>query len=95
MDWDDVLLDNLLCTQHVNFQLHRFCDASLQACAAVMYLWRVYVDDSVMVRLITSKTQATPVKSHTIPRLELLVALILTRLVIVVKESLLMLVDME
>lgn len=62
-----------------------------------MYLWTVYAGtgDSVMVRLITSKTQVPPVKSQTIPHLELLVTVILTRLVIVVRESLLMLVDME
>ena len=80
---------------HVNFQLYRFCDASVQAYAAVVYLWTVYADDSVTVRLIASKTQVSPVKSQTIPRLELLAVVILTRFVIVVRESLLMLGDME
>ena len=80
---------------HVNFQLHGFCDASVQAYAAVVYLWTVYADNSVTVQLIASKTRVSPVKSQTIPRLELLAAVILTRLVIVVRESLLMLGDME
>ena len=80
---------------HVNFQLHGFCDASVQAYAAVVYLRTVYADGSVTVRLIASKTQVSPVKSQTIPRLELLAAVILTRLVIVVRESLLMLGDMD
>ena len=80
---------------HVNFQLHGFCDASLQAYAAVVYLRTVYADGSVTVRIIASKTRVSPVKSQTIPRLELLAAVILTRLAIVVRESLLMLGDME
>ena len=70
---------------HVNFQLHGFCDASVQAYTAVVYLQTVYADDSVTVRLIASKTRVSPVKSQTIPRLELLAAVILTRLVIVVR----------
>ena len=80
---------------HVNFQLHGFCDASLKAYAAVVYLRTVYADDSVTVRLIASKTRVSPVKSQIILHLELLAAVILTRLVIVVRESLLMLRDMK
>ena len=61
----------------------------------MVYLRTVYADGSVTVRIIASKTQVSPVKSQTIPRLELLAAVILTRLAIVVRESLLMLGDME
>ena len=79
----------------VKLQLHGFCDASLQAYAAVVYLRTIYTDGNVMVRILTSKTRVSPIKSQTIPRLELLAAVILARLIIVVKESLQTLGDME
>ena len=72
-----------------------FCDASVQAYAAVVYLRKVYTDDSVTVRLTASKTRVSPVKSQTIPHLELLAAVILTRLALVVREFLLILGDVK
>ena len=62
-------------------ELHGFSDASEQAYAAVLYLHTVSRDGAANTRLIVSKTQVTPVKKQSIPRLELLGALILTRLV--------------
>ena len=55
-------------------------DASECAYAAVMYLRTVYVDGTVSISLIASKTRVSPVKKQSIPRLELLGALILARL---------------
>ena len=60
-----------------------FCDASLKAYAAVVY---VLSDESCM--LLASKTRVAPLKNQTIPRLELLGALLLARLVTSVRESL-------
>jgi len=64
----------------VSIQLHGFSDAAEHAYAAVLYLRTSYTDGSVTVRLVASKTKVSPLKRQTIPRLELLGALILSRL---------------
>ncbi len=53
-----------------------FCDASLKAYAAVVYLLLETASDS-EVRFVASKTRVSLLKSQTIPRLELLSALLL------------------
>ncbi|GFW67332.1 integrase catalytic domain-containing protein [Trichonephila clavipes] len=65
-----------------------FCDASQRAYAAVFYLRTELVTGKVHVSMITSKTRVAPVKSITLPRLELLAALLLSELYVVVLESL-------
>ena len=62
-------------------EIHGYSDASEQAYAAVLYLRTIGCDGTVITRLIASKTRVAPVKRQSIPRLELLGALILTRLV--------------
>ena len=62
------------------YQLNGFSDASEKAYAAVIYLRIVYTDGSVDNMLVSSKTRVAPIKRQTIPRLELLGALILARL---------------
>lgn len=59
--------------------LQGFCDASKDAYAAVVYL-RITSSSGVSVRFVASKTRIAPIKGHTIPRLELLGALLLVRL---------------
>ena len=71
----------------VSVQLHGFSDASENAYAAILYLRTSYSDVSITVRLIASKTKVTPLKKQSIPRLELLGALILARLSQVVTSS--------
>lgn len=78
------LVDKVLVEQ----QVHGFCDASEKAYAAAVYLRSVYSSGDVSVRLISSKTRVTPMKGQTIPRLELLGATILARLVHVVLNCL-------
>ncbi|GFY01958.1 integrase catalytic domain-containing protein [Trichonephila clavipes] len=65
-----------------------FCDASQRAYTAVFYLRTEVVTGKVHVSMITSKTRVAPVKSITLPRLELLAALLLSELYVVVLESL-------
>ena len=72
----------------LTFQLHGFSDASSLAYGAVLYFKTVYVDGSVTVGIVAAKTQVSPVKSQTIPRLELIAALILSRLAVTVHNSL-------
>ena len=62
------------------YQLHGFSDASEKAYAAVIYLRKVYTDGSIDSMLVSSKTRVAPIKRQTIPRLELLGAVILARL---------------
>ena len=60
--------------------LHTFSDASRDAYAAVSYLVSNYYDHKAASRLVASKTRVTPLKSVTIPRLELMGAVLATRL---------------
>ena len=72
----------------VTTELHGFCDASEQAFAAVVYMRSVNVDGAVEVALVASKTRVSPMKKQSIPRLELLGAVILSRLMRNVTSSL-------
>ena len=72
----------------VSVELHGFSDASEKAYAAVVYLRSVYSDGTVSTCIIASKTRVTPIKRQTIPRLELLGATILSRLVNTILKSL-------
>ena len=65
----------------VQFELHRFRDASSRAYAGVVYIRSLYEDGGVNVWLVASKTRVVPLKRQTIPHLELLGTLILARLV--------------
>ena len=62
------------------YQLQGFSNASEKAYAAVIYLYIVYIDGSVDNIFVSSKTRVAPIKRQTIPRLELLGAVILARL---------------
>ena len=67
----------------IDIQIHAFSDSSKKAYATAVYLRSEYEDGKVEVRLLSSKTRArvAPIKQRTIPRLELLGALISARLV--------------
>ena len=67
--------------------LHGFCDASFGAYAAVIYLVTRTTSKS-CVWFVASKTRVTPRRELTIPRLELLSALLLARLLGSVMKSL-------
>ena len=69
-------------------QLIGFCDSSEKAYAASVYA-RVTVNDETAVKLVMSKSRVAPLSKLSIPRLELLSCLILARLIIAVKETIL------
>ncbi|KAJ8918512.1 hypothetical protein NQ315_015217 [Exocentrus adspersus] len=71
--------------QHI--ELHTFCDASKNAFAAVVFL-RVSQNDHVKVHILAAKTRVAPVRMLTIPRLELLAAVIGARLYSGIKRTL-------
>ena len=61
-------------------QLHGFSDASDAAYAATIYI-RIETDVNIKTSLIASKTKVAPISSETTPRLELLGAYFLARLI--------------
>ena len=67
--------------------LYGFCDASTRAYAAVVYLV-LTTDEDQLVRFVAAKTRVAPLRAQTIPRLELLSALLLSRLITSVSDSL-------
>ena len=75
-------------------RLYGFCDASINAYAAVVYLV-VQSEVASLPTLVTSKTRVAPLHKQTIPRLELLSAVLLSRLVSTVHEIMMRTFDME
>ncbi|XP_070529049.1 uncharacterized protein [Cardiocondyla obscurior] len=69
-------------------ELHGFSDASQQAIAAVVYIRTCDNDGTISSQLICSKTKVAPIKRHSIPRLELMAALLLVRLMKATFEAL-------
>ena len=64
----------------VKASLHTFSDASEAAYAAAVYIRHEYEDKSITARLVGSKTRLSPLKAMSIPRLELMGAVIGLRL---------------
>ena len=69
-------------------ELHCFGDALEKAYAAVIYLRSIYEDGCIDVNLVASKTKVATLEKQSIPRLELLGATILVRLVKAVQNAL-------
>jgi len=69
-------------------QIHGFCDASERAYGAGVYMRSFNKNGSVQTRLLCAKSRVAPVKTVSIPRLELCGAQLLSQLVNRVKNSL-------
>ncbi|XP_076291065.1 uncharacterized protein LOC143214212 [Lasioglossum baleicum] len=69
-------------------QLHGFTDASTLAYAAAVYLRLVTSSGQIVISLLAAKSKVAPVKPLTVPRLELSAALLLTHLVVFIRQSL-------
>lgn len=67
----------------VSYSLHGFCDASTAGYAAVVYLRAEHYSGEAAVHLLMSKTKVAPTRTHiTIPKLELLGATLLSKLIL-------------
>ena len=71
----------------ISYTLCGFCDASEKAYAGVVYLL-VETRSYQSVKFVAAKTRVAPLQSQTIPRLELLSAVLLARLLSAVTQSL-------
>ncbi|GFT59604.1 integrase catalytic domain-containing protein [Trichonephila clavipes] len=70
----------ILIPQAIDAQVHGFCDSSEKAYCAVIYIRSKDATQTVVSRLLTSKTCVSPVKPQSLPRLELCSALLLDNL---------------
>ena len=84
-DTTDILLPRCYLTHvsDVPKKLHVFCDASKKAYGAV-----IYICQGGHVSFVIAKTRVVPMKSHTLPRLELMAAVVGSRLCKFVLKSL-------
>ena len=73
--------------KYTSVQLHMFCDASLKAYTAVVYLRFVVPNEKAHVSLVMAKTRVAPLKPMNVPRLELQAALLGARLVRTVRSE--------
>ena len=72
----------------LEIELHGFSDASLQRYGAYVYIRAVSKSGISSVHLVASNSRLAPIKSTTIPRLELLGNVLLNRLMASVKNIL-------
>ena len=71
-----------------NLELVGFGDASMKVYAAVVYIRSEIWNEKVNVEIVAAKTRVAPEVKQTLPRLELLAAVILARLIVKVQKSL-------
>ena len=69
-------------------ELHGFADASTLAYAAVVYVRAVYADGAVSSEIVVAKTKVAPLKTVSVPRLELCGAVLLAELLVAVSTAL-------
>jgi len=68
-------------------QIHGFCDTSQRAYGACIYIRMKLVENQFRTELLCSKSRVAPLKAVSLPRLELSAALLLSRLLNKVRES--------
>lgn len=77
----------VLCDNREEIQLHGFCDASLKAYGACVYVRSYDLEGNCKSNLVCSKSRVAPLKTVSLPRLELCGALLLSKLIESVVKS--------
>ena len=77
---------HVMCCSKQEIELHRFCNASILAYVAVVWV-RSVCEHRVKVCLWTAKSWVVPTKVHTVPILELMGSVLLPKLVASVKST--------
>ncbi|XP_062538219.1 uncharacterized protein LOC134206506 [Armigeres subalbatus] len=72
----------------VQYQLHGFCDASLEVYGAAVYLIAIDVNGNYSSCLLGSKSRVAPINKPSLPRLEFCAAALLAELIKTMKTSL-------
>ncbi|GFV78772.1 integrase catalytic domain-containing protein [Trichonephila clavipes] len=73
----------VLLPSYIQLEIHAFCDSSVRAYCTAIYL-KCIASESISVSLLTSKTRVAPLKTQSLPRLELCAALLLSNVLQVV-----------
>ena len=73
--------------EYVHTELHAFADASEKAYGAAIYIRTLQRDKTINVHLLCSKSRVAPIKTQTIPRLELCAALLAAELMTRVRSD--------
>ncbi|XP_062713223.1 uncharacterized protein LOC134290176 [Aedes albopictus] len=79
---------HVLSNKAVRYELHGFADASQKAYGACVYVRSIFPDGTASTKLVSAKSKIAPISPLTIPRKELLAALLLSRLISKVEAAL-------
>ncbi|XP_066589589.1 uncharacterized protein [Prorops nasuta] len=79
---------SVLCKSYTHVELHGFADASKTGYGACIYMRSIDEKNSILTRLLCSKSRVAPLKTQSIPRLELCAALLLSELMLMVTKAL-------
>lgn len=78
---------HMLIPQFCGVHLIAFCDASARGYAACIYVRSVDPNNGVKTRLLISKSKVAPIKPFSIPRLELMATVLLSKLILFVQKN--------
>ncbi|KAI8116952.1 hypothetical protein CVS40_11069 [Lucilia cuprina] len=78
---------HIICVKPTQIELHGFCDASMKAYGAAVYVKSIDSNGIVYCHLAASKSRIAPIKILSLPRLELCAGVLLVELIKVVIDS--------